>query len=234
MGMSIRTNVAALDAQKNLVGTENDLNSSLAKLSSGFRITKASDDAAGLAISVNLGAQIKSYNQAVRNGNDALNVVQTADSSLNETQNILTRLRELASQSASSGVSNTERGYIQNEVTGLISEVDRISNATEYNGVALLNSAAALTFQVGIRNVAGERPDRRHHGQRDLGVAGRERAVAVDPHGRAAGAGHDRQRPAVGLVHARDARRAGEPVQHGDQRRDAVVGVAVRGAEPYP
>jgi flagellin len=154
MGMSIRTNVSALDAQKNLMGTENDLNSSLAKLSSGFRITKAADDAAGLAISVNLGAQIKSYNQAVKNGNDALNVVQTADSSLNETQNILTRLRELASQSASSGVSNTERGYIQNEVTGLISEVDRIANATEYNGVALLNSAAALTFQVGIRNVA--------------------------------------------------------------------------------
>jgi flagellin len=136
------------------MGTELDLNNSLAKLSSGFRITKASDDAAGLAISVNLGAQIKSYNQAVRNGNDALNVVQTADSSLNETQNILTRLRELASQSASSGVSNTERGYIQNEVTGLISEVDRIANATEYNGVALLNSAASLTFQVGIRNVA--------------------------------------------------------------------------------
>jgi len=154
MGMSIKTNVSALDAQKNLMGTELDLNNSLAKLSSGFRITKASDDAAGLAISVNLGAQIKSYNQAVRNGNDALNVVQTADSSLNETQNILTRLRELASQSASSGVSNTERGYIQNEVSGLISEVDRIANATEYNGVALLNSAAALTFQVGIRNVA--------------------------------------------------------------------------------
>jgi flagellin len=154
MGLSIRTNVSALDAQKNLMGTELSLNSSLAKLSSGFRITKAADDAAGLAISMNLGAQIASYNQSVRNANDALNVVQTADSSLNETQNILTRLRELASQSASSGVSNTERGYIQNEVTGLISEVDRIANATEYNGVALLNSAAALTFQVGIRNVA--------------------------------------------------------------------------------
>jgi len=154
MGMSIKTNISALDAQKNLMNTELDLNKSLAKLSSGFRITKAQDDAAGLAISVNLGAQIKSYNQAVRNGNDALNVVQTADSSLNETQNILTRLRELASQSASSGVSNTERGYIQNEVGALVSEVDRIANATEYNGTALINSAAALTFQVGIRNVA--------------------------------------------------------------------------------
>ena len=154
MSMSIKTNASALDAQKNLMSTELELNNSLAKLSSGFRITKASDDAAGLAISVNLGAQIKSYNQSVRNANDALNVVQTADSSLNETQNILTRLRELASQSASSGVSNTERGYIQNEVDGLVSEVDRIANATEYNGVSLINSAAALTFQVGIRNVA--------------------------------------------------------------------------------
>src|SRR5256885_2563814 len=154
MGMSIRTNISALDAQKNLMGTESDLNKSLTKLSSGFRITKAQDDAAGLAISVNLGAQIRSYNQSVRNGNDALNVIQTADASLSETQNILTRLRELASQSASSGVSNTERGYIQNEVSGLVSEIDRIANATEYNGVALINSAAQLTFQVGIRNVA--------------------------------------------------------------------------------
>src|SRR5664279_5592967 len=154
MGLSIKTNVSALNAQKNLMGTELDLNNSLAKLSSGFRITKAADDAAGLAISVNLGAQIKSYNQSVRNANDALNVVQTADSSLNETQNILTRLRELASQSASSGVSNTERGYIQNEVDGLVSEIDRIANATEFNGVSLLNTNAALTFQVGIRNIA--------------------------------------------------------------------------------
>jgi flagellin len=152
--MSIKTNVSSLDAQKNLMQTELDLNSSLAKLSSGFRITKAQDDAAGLAISVNLGAQIASYNQAVRNANDGLNVVQNADSSLNETQNILTRLRELASQSASSGVSNTERGYIQNEVDDLISEIDRIANATEFNGVALLNAATPLTFQVGVRNVA--------------------------------------------------------------------------------
>jgi len=154
MSMSIKTNVASLEAQKNLMSSETDLNSSLAKLSSGFRITKASDDAAGLAIAVNLGAQIKSYNQAVRNANDALNVTQTAEASLNETQNILTRLRELASQSASSGVSDTERGYIQNEVTALTSEIDRIANSTEYNGVALLNAATALTFQVGIRNVA--------------------------------------------------------------------------------
>ena len=154
MSMSIKTNVASLEAQKNLMSSESSLNDSLAKLSSGYRITKAQDDAAGLAIAVNLGAQIRSYNQAVRNANDALNVTQTAEASLNETQNILTRLRELASQSASSGVSNTERGYIQNEVDALTSEIDRIANSTEYNGVSLINASVALTFQVGIRNVA--------------------------------------------------------------------------------
>src|SRR3954466_7497289 len=99
MGMSIKTNVSALDAQKNLMGPELDLNNSLAKLSSGFRITKAQDDAAGMAISVNLAAQIKRHNQSGPNANDALNVVSTADGSLNESQNILTRMRELASQS---------------------------------------------------------------------------------------------------------------------------------------
>ena len=154
MSMSLRTNLSSLIAQANLSSTTLEIGKSLAKLSSGYRITRAQDDPAGLAISVNLGAQIKSYNQAVRNAQDALSVTDTAEASLNETQNILVRLRELASQSASSGVSNTERGYIQNEVGALISEVDRIANATEYNGVALLNSAASLTFQVGIRNVA--------------------------------------------------------------------------------
>jgi flagellin len=155
MGMSIRTNVASLNAQKNLVTTENMLNSSLSKLSSGFRITKAGDDAAGLGISSNLGAQIGSYDQASRNAQDGISLVQTGEGALNQTTNILTRLRELAMQSASDGVGNTERGYIQNEVTALTSEVDRIGNGTEYNGTSLLNgTATTLTFQVGIRNNA--------------------------------------------------------------------------------
>ena len=234
MGMSIRTNVSALDAQKNLMGTETTSTVLSRSCHRAFVLRKRPDDAAGLAISVNLGAQIKSYNQAVRNGNDALNVVQTADSSLNETQNIMTRLRELASQSASSGVSNTERGYIQNEVGGLVSEVDRIANATEYNGVALLNSRGGADLPGRHPQRGLERSDRRDHGQRDLVVAGIELAFAVDPHGRAAGVGHDRHRAAIGLVHARDTGRAGEPVQHGDQRRDSVVGVAVLRPEPYP
>jgi flagellin len=153
MALSIRTNIASLNAQKNLAQTEGMLNSSLSKLSSGFRITKAGDDAAGLGISSNLNAQVKSYNQAARNASDAVSVIQTAEGSLNETTNILTRLRELAMQSASSGVGNTERGYIQNEVTQLVSEISRIAESTEYNGVKLVDGVVAtLTFQVGIRN----------------------------------------------------------------------------------
>ena len=155
MSLSIRTNVASLDAQKNLFNNENSLDSSLSKLSSGYRITKAGDDAAGLGISSNLTAQITSYNQASRNAQDGISLVQTAEGALNETTNILTRLRELATQSASDGVGNTERGYIQTETSALTTEIDRIANATEYNGTSLLNSSAtSLTFQVGIRNVA--------------------------------------------------------------------------------
>lgn len=155
MSMSIRTNVASLNAQRNLFQTSGQLDSSLSKLSSGYRITKAGDDAAGLGISVNLEAQIRSYNQASRNAQDGMSLVQTAEGALNETSGILSRLRELATQSASSGVGNTERGYIQNETTALTTEIDRIANATEYNGTKLLNSTATtLTFQVGIRNVA--------------------------------------------------------------------------------
>jgi flagellin len=153
MSMSIRTNVASLNAQKNLMSTQNQLDSSLSKLSSGFRITKAGDDAAGLGISSNLGAQIRSYNQAARNAADGQSVIQTAEGALNETVNILSRLRELAMQSASSGVGDTERAYIQAEVTQMISEIDRVANSTEYNGQMLLNSTGTtLTFQVGIRN----------------------------------------------------------------------------------
>jgi len=154
MAFSIQTNVSSLEAQRQLYNTTQNLESSLAKLSSGYRITKAGDDAAGLAISSNLQAQIRSYNQAGRNAGDGVSLIQTAEGSLNESTNILTRLRELSSQSASAGVGNTERSYIQNETNQLISEVDRIANSTEFNGQALLNSATTLTFQVGIRNVA--------------------------------------------------------------------------------
>jgi len=155
MSLSIRTNVASLNAQRNLTNTQTALDSSLAKLSSGYRITKAGDDAAGLGISTSLNAQYKSYNQAVRNANDGLSVGQSAEAGFNEISNILTRMRELAMQSASDGVTNSQRtNMIETERTQLSSEVDRISNSTQFNGVNLLNTTAtALDFQVGIGNV---------------------------------------------------------------------------------
>lgn len=154
MVMSIRTNVASLTAQRNLSTTQMQLDGSLAKLSSGFRITKAGDDAAGLSISTNLEAQIRSYNQAARNANDGISLIQVAESSMNEQVSVLTRLRELAMQAASDGIGSTERGYINTEKTQLLAEVDRIATSAEYNGTKVLSTAATLDFQVGIRNVA--------------------------------------------------------------------------------
>ncbi len=155
MSMSIRTNVSSLNAQRNMNATQMTLDSSLSRLSSGYRITKAGDDAAGLGISVNLESQIRSYGQAVRNANDGVSVIQTAEGAMNEQSNILSRMRELAMQSASDGIGNTERGYIQNEVVALTAELERVAQGTEYNGQKLLDgSAATLDFQVGIRNVA--------------------------------------------------------------------------------
>jgi flagellin len=153
MSLSIRTNVSSLNAQRNLSNTQNALDSSMSKLSSGMRITKAGDDAAGLGISTNLEAQIKSYNQASRNANDGVSLIQTAEGALNATTNILTRLRELAMQAASDGIGDTERGYIQAEVVGLTEEIDRNALAAEFNGTKLLDgTSAVLDFQVGIRN----------------------------------------------------------------------------------
>ncbi len=154
MSFSIRTNVGSINAQRNLFNSSSMLNDSFSKLSSGYRITKAGDDAAGLGISNNLQAQIRSFNQANRNAQDAQSLIATAEANLNQTTELLTRMRELAMQSASSGVGNTERAYIQTENAALITEIDRIANAAEYNGQTLLNSATSLTFQVGIRNVA--------------------------------------------------------------------------------
>ena len=158
MAMSIRTNVASLNAQRNLSTTQGSLDSSLSRLSSGYRITKAGDDAAGLGISTKLEAQIRSYAQAVRNANDGMSLIQSTEAALNETANVLTRLRELAMQSASDGIGDTERGYVNTESTKLIAELERIAQVTEYNGTKLLNnSGSTLDFQVGVMNSANDR-----------------------------------------------------------------------------
>ncbi len=150
MGFRINTNVASMQAQSSLNKVNRESQESFAKLSSGQRITKAADDAAGLAISEKLKAEIRSAQQANRNVNDGVSLVQVAEGGLNETSNILVRMRELAIQSASDTVGDSERGMANLEYQQLKSEMDRISQVTEYNGKKLLNgSDNKIDFQVG-------------------------------------------------------------------------------------
>jgi flagellin len=157
MGLRINTNIASLNAQRNLGNSQVELQRSLDRLSSGLRITRAGDDAAGLAISESLRAQVRGLGQAQRNANDGISVLQTAEGALNEISSILIRLRELAVQSASTGgISNNERSFLSNEFSALQSEITRISNATQFGGRKLLDGSLSgtnnLTFQVGIFN----------------------------------------------------------------------------------
>jgi len=138
MGLRIRTNIASVNAQRRLGMSTDALNNSGNKLASGERINKAADDAAGLAISENLRADVRSLTQAKRNTLDGVSLVQTAEGGLNETGNMLIRLRELAVQSASDTVGNTERGFLDKEYQALKMEIDRIANSTEFNGTKLL------------------------------------------------------------------------------------------------
>jgi len=155
MGLRINTNIQALAAQRHLATNSDMQHTSLDKLSSGSRINKAGDDAAGLAISEKLKANIRSMKQASRNANDGVSLIQVAEGSFNEISNILIRMRELSIQSASDTIGDTERVYVNNEIQQLKSEVDRIANSTEFNGTKLLNgSSPDLDIQVGIHNDA--------------------------------------------------------------------------------
>lgn len=153
MGMRVSTNVSAINAQRNLVGSQRQINDSMAKLSSGSRINKAADDAAGLAISEGMKAQIRSAAQAQRNANDGISMVQTAEGGLNEIGNIVVRLRELGIQAASDTVGETERGMLNKEVQQLKSEVQRIASVTTWGTTKLLDgSSPKFDFQVGLYN----------------------------------------------------------------------------------
>lgn len=157
MGMRVTTNISALNAQRNLVGSQRQINSSMAQLASGSRINKAADDAAGLAISENLKAQIRSATQAQRNANDGISMVQTAEGGLNEIGNIIVRLRELGIQASSDTVGNTERGFVDKEVQQLKSEIQRIASVTTWGSTKLLDgSTPNFDFQVGLFNNAEE------------------------------------------------------------------------------
>lgn len=144
MGLRIRTNVASLNAQRRLGMSTDSVEGSGNKLASGERINKAADDAAGLAISENLRADVRSLNQAKRNALDGVSLVQTAEGGLVETTNMLIRLRELAVQSASDTIGNTERGFLDQEYQALKMEIDRIANSTEFNGTRLLVGTTPL------------------------------------------------------------------------------------------
>jgi flagellin len=155
MSLRIATNVQALAAQRHLNNNYQAQNRSLEKLSSGSRINRAGDDAAGLAISEKLKANIRSMKQASRNANDGISLIQTAEGAMNEIGNILIRLRELSIQGASDTIGDVERGFIDKEVQALKEEIDRISNSTEFNGTKLLNGTSPpLEIQIGINNNA--------------------------------------------------------------------------------
>jgi flagellin len=153
MGLRIATNTQALNGLRQLANTKMNLDQTLEKLSSGSRINRAGDDAAGLSISENLRAQIRGIRQAKRNAQDGVSLIQVSEGGLNEISSILIRLRELSIQSASDTIGDTERGFADREFQSLKQEIDRISNVTQFNGTPLLNGKAGIfEIQVGIHN----------------------------------------------------------------------------------
>jgi flagellin len=149
MGMSINTNLAANNSYRNLTNTQNDLSKSLEKLSSGLRINRAADDAAGLAISEGLKSQVGGLTVASRNAQDGISVIQTAEGSLSEVHSILQRIRDLSVQAGNDSNNATSRSAITTEVTALTTELGRIADATNFNGTKLLDANKTLSFQVG-------------------------------------------------------------------------------------
>jgi flagellin len=150
MSLTVNTNIASLTAQRNLVGTQASLQTSLERLSSGLRINSAKDDAAGLALSDKMTGQIRGLNQAVRNANDGISMAQTAEGALQESTNLLQRMRELAIQSANGTYGTSERSSLNDEFTQLQQEITRIANATVFNGKhVLLQGSMNVTLQVG-------------------------------------------------------------------------------------
>src|SRR5271156_2307713 len=153
MGLRIATNTTALNAQRQMAMTRGNLDRALERLASGSRINHAGDDAAGLAISENLKAQIRGIRQSKRNAMDGVSLIQVTEGGLNEIGNILIRLRELAIQAASDTIGDTERGFTDREFQSLKQEVDRIANVTQFNGIPLLNGKAGIfEIQGGVEN----------------------------------------------------------------------------------
>ena len=157
MALTVNTNMASVDAINQLSSSTRKLSGSFERVASGLRINKAADDAAGLGVAENLDAASRSARQAMRNTNDGISLLNTAEGATGEVANILKRMRELAIQSASDTLDADERQYIQDEFTELVGEVSRISAVTEFNGVQLTNTNTTLQVQVGINNTSNDR-----------------------------------------------------------------------------
>ena len=158
MALRINYNFESVSAQRNLSSTQNSFGRAIEQLSSGLRINKAADDSAGLAVSEKLKNQVRGLNQAQRNAQDGISLLQTAEGALNETHSILARMRELAVQSSNDTLTNADRLHIQDEVNQLLSEVDRIAASTQFNTIKLLdgNGAASVQFHVGANFESGD------------------------------------------------------------------------------
>ena len=150
MGIRINTNVSSINTRRHLQNSTNAFGKSMEKLSSGLRINRAGDDAAGLAISEGLKSDIRALDQAARNGADGISMIQTAEGALDEVSSILLRMKELTEQSMNGTLSNTDRGYLNSEYSALTDEIDRISDGTEFNSVYLLDGSLSVNIQVGI------------------------------------------------------------------------------------
>ena len=186
-GLAVMTNAGSLRAMSNLSTTTRALNKTIGRLSSGLRVQSAADDAAGLAVTENMRGQMRGYQQAVRNTNDGISILQTAESAYQSISDTLIRMRELAVEAANDSLSDTERGFLDTEFQDLEAEITRISDVTEFNGINLLDgtagAAGTMTFQVGTRNSADDRitVDLEDQDSTNLGV----NASAVDTRGNA-------------------------------------------------
>lgn len=158
MGMRISTNVASLNAQRVMTSNTRQMQMSMAQLSTGSRITKAGDDAAGLAISENLKSQIRSFNQAARNANDGISMIQTAEQGMGEVTNIITRLRELGIQAASDTIGEQERAFVQKEVDALKAEIQRVADSTSFGSRKLLDGTGGV-YDIHVGSGANEKTD---------------------------------------------------------------------------
>ncbi len=157
MGLRVNSNIASINAQRNLVNSTGELQKSLQRLSSGLRITRAADDAAGLAISEQFRADIRSIGQAQRNANDGISLLQVGEGALNEVSSILIRQRELAIQAANGTLGSEERETLDNEFQDLVAEIDRIAAVTSFNGTNVLQGGGSTTFQIGVDATSNDR-----------------------------------------------------------------------------